>query len=74
MANEYLKKYFTMKPEVTKIYSDLESYHDYCRFNMVKFDERDLYRSENWRRSQGMASGAPRRPWSRGGMNYGARR
>jgi hypothetical protein len=39
-----------MKPEVTKIFEDLEQYKDYCRYNMLKFDERDLYRSEQYRK------------------------
>lgn len=64
MANEYLKKYLTMKPEVTKIFEDLEAYHDYCRFNMLKFDERDLYHSEQWRRSQGIQRGNARRHYN----------
>lgn len=57
MANEHLKKYLTMKPEVRQIFEDLEEYRDYCRFNMLRFDERDLYRGEMWRRSKGMARG-----------------
>jgi hypothetical protein len=61
MAKDHLKKYFVMKPEVEKIFDDLEAYHDYCRFEMLRFDERDLYRSEAWRRSQGMAP----RTWTR---------
>jgi hypothetical protein len=63
MANEHLKKYFTMKPEVTKIFEDLEAYKDYCRFHMLKFDERDLYHSEAWRRSQGQSRGGARREY-----------
>lgn len=61
MAKDHLKKYFVMKPEVSKIFDDLEAYHDYCRFEMLKFDERDLYRSEQWRRSQGLERGHARR-------------
>ena len=61
MAKEHLKKYLVLKPEVTKIFDDLEAYHDHCRFNMVKFDERDLYRSEEWRVSQGQTRGGARR-------------
>ena len=53
-----------MKPEVSKIFDDLEAYHDYCRMNMLKFDERDLYVSEQWRRSQGMQRGGARRSYS----------
>ena len=42
-----------MKPEVKRIFEDLEEYHDYCRLHMCKFDERDLYRrGTNWERMQ----------------------
>jgi hypothetical protein len=55
------KKYLVLKPEVSKIFDDLESYLDHCRFNMVKFDERDLYRSDEWRYSQGVTRNVVRK-------------
>ena len=54
---ENIKKYLTMKPEVKKIFEDLEAYLEYCRDNMLKYDERDLYQSEQWRRSKGLGRG-----------------
>jgi hypothetical protein len=47
---KYIEKYLRMKPEVNKIFEDLDAYKDYCRFNMLKFDEKDLYRSDQYRR------------------------
>ena len=47
---KYIEKYLTMKNEVKRIFDDLEQYKDYCRFNMLKFDKRDLYRSDQYRR------------------------
>ena len=47
---KYIEKYLRTKPEVNKIFDDLDAYRDYCRFNMLKFDERDLYRSEQYRK------------------------
>lgn len=47
---KYIEKYLKMKPEVTRIFEDLEAYKDYCRLNMLKYDERDLYRSDQYRR------------------------
>ncbi len=47
---KWLEKYFRMKPEVDRIFDDLEAYKNYCRFNMLKFDERDLYRSDQYRK------------------------
>jgi hypothetical protein len=50
MAEKWLEKYLRMKPEVAKIYDDLEGYKDYCRLNMLKYDEKDLYRSDQYRK------------------------
>lgn len=47
---KYIAKSLRMTNEVKQIFSDLEEYRDYCRFNMLKFNERDLYRSEQYRR------------------------
>ena len=40
-----------MKREVVQIFDDLEALHDFCRFNMVPFNEADLYNraSKVWR-------------------------
>lgn len=50
MADKKFAKHFVMKPEVTKIFDDLELYLEYCKENMLKFDERDLYKSDQWRK------------------------
>jgi len=47
---KYIEKYLRMTPEVTQIFEDLEGYKDYCRFNGLKYNERDLYRSDQYRR------------------------
>lgn len=41
-----------MKPEVTKIFDDLDEWRDHCRFNLIKFDEKDLYRSKEYKEWQ----------------------
>jgi hypothetical protein len=38
-----------MKPEVTKIYEDLDEWLDHCRWEMIKFDPKDLYRSKEYK-------------------------
>ena len=38
--------YFADRPDVVKIFTDLEAYKEFCRFNGFKFDERDLYKGE----------------------------
>ena len=43
MAQEWLKKYLRMKPEVAQIFEDLEHYFQFCRDYGYPFDERHLY-------------------------------
>lgn len=49
MAQAWLKKYLRMKPEVKKIFEDLEEWHDHCRWEMIRFEPRDLYRSREYK-------------------------
>ena len=44
------KKSTGMKPEVVKIFEELEAYHDHCRFELKKFDPADLFKSKEWQR------------------------
>ena len=41
-----------MKPEVTRIFDDLDAWLDHCRFNLLPFSPSDLYRSPEYRRFQ----------------------
>jgi hypothetical protein len=41
-----------MKPEVNKIFDDLEAWLDHCRFNLINFDPRDLYKSKEYKEFQ----------------------
>ena len=43
MAQEWLKKYLRLKPEVEQIFEDLERYHQFCKNYGYPYDERDLY-------------------------------
>lgn len=45
----YIKKTLVMKPEVSKIFDDLDRYLNHCRFNLLKFDPKDLYKSEQYK-------------------------
>ena len=47
---KFIEKTLRMSQEVTQIFNDLDEYRDYCRFNFLKFNERDLYRSEQYRK------------------------
>ena len=48
----YIQKTLKMKPEVEKIFDDLDKWLDHCRFNLLPFDPADLYKSREWRESQ----------------------
>lgn len=45
----YIQKTLGMKPEVTKIYDDLDEWLDHCRSEMINFDPKDLYKSEEYK-------------------------
>ena len=52
---KWLSKYLTMKPEVKKLFEDLEAWHDHCRLELIDYNPADLYRSKNykdWQRQQ----------------------
>jgi len=54
-----IQKTLILKPEVTKIFDDLETWLDHCRFSLLPYNEADLYRSHEykdfirWNRPQG---------------------
>lgn len=51
-----------MKPEVVKIFDDLEAWLDHCRFNLLKFDPADLYKSKDYRVFAGMKENSRKGP------------
>ena len=49
MAKNYRDvNYWESKPEIVKIFDDLEKFHDFCRFEMAPFDEAHLYNRDSW--------------------------
>jgi hypothetical protein len=45
----YVTKSFVMKPEVNKIFNDLEAWLDHCRMELIDFNPKDLYKSQEYR-------------------------
>ena len=45
------KSYFAQRPDVVKIFNDLERFKNFCRFEFLKYDEKNLYngKSREWR-------------------------
>lgn len=44
--NDY--KYFENRPDVVKIFDDLEAFLDFCRMEMFPYNEADLYNRDSW--------------------------
>ena len=48
MARNYKDyQYFANRPDVVKVWEDLEAYHDYCRLELCEFNPADLYRKDS---------------------------
>jgi hypothetical protein len=60
----WIKKYLTMKPEVSKIFTDLEKFHDFCRIELLPFDESNLYNRNSSVWNQYYAATNPRRKFN----------
>ena len=45
-----MKRFFGIKPEVRDIFQELDEYLQYCKDNMLRYDERDIYKSDQWKR------------------------
>jgi len=48
----YIQKTLRLKPEVNKIFDDLDAWLDHCRINLYPFNPADLYRSQEYRNFQ----------------------
>jgi hypothetical protein len=59
-----------MKPEVVKIFDDLEALHNFCRIELLPFNEADLYNrnSKVWRDYEN--SKRPKRQWNNDKPRY----
>lgn len=58
------QRYFDRRPDIVKIFEDLEAFHDFCRIELLPFNEADLYNkhSKVW---QSYEKGhRPRKPWN----------
>jgi hypothetical protein len=53
-----------MKPEVVKIFNDLDNLLNFCRFELLPYNPSDLYNREShvWRAFE--SSRRPKRQWS----------
>lgn len=63
MANEWLTKYLRMKPEVSDIFEDLETYKKFCVDYGYVFDEAHLYNERNSTYNEYLKYARGREPW-----------
>ena len=59
--NDY--KYFENRPDVVRVFNDLDSYLDWCRIELQPYDPADLYRKDSATYQAYLQSKRPRRPW-----------
>ncbi len=64
MAKQYSGSYFENRPDIVKIFDDLEKFYDYCRFEMVEFNPANLYNRESQIWNNYFHSTRPRKPWN----------
>jgi len=79
MAKNYRDvNYFENRPDIVKIFDDLEAFHDFCRFEMCEFNEANLYNRSSQIWNNYYHSTRPRKPrgewngnreYNRGGNN-----
>ena len=64
MARNYKDySYFENRPDVVRIFDDLDAYLHFCRIELRDFNPADLYRRESANYSAYLASKRPRRPY-----------
>jgi hypothetical protein len=56
-------RYFENRPDVVRVWDDLDSYHNWCRFQLCEFNPADLYKKESINYQAYLASKRPRRPY-----------
>lgn len=62
MARNYKDyQYFANRPDVVKVWEDIDAWLDHCRFNLMDFNPADVYRTQaykDWaRRKNGFRTG-----------------
>lgn len=63
----WLNKYLTMKPDVEKVFDDLDAYLDFCRFELRDFNPAHLYDRSNINYRAYLDSLRPPRQWQERG-------
>ena len=64
MAKNYKDySYFENRPDVVRIFDDLEAFQDFCRLELREFNPAELYKKDAPNYGAYLASRRPRRPY-----------
>ncbi len=64
MAKNYKEiSYFSERPDIVKIFDDLDAFRDFCRLEMAPFNEADLYNRASWAWRNYEKSLKPKKAW-----------
>ncbi len=55
--------YFENRPDVVKVFDDLDDYLNFCRFELCDFNPADLYRKDSVNYQAYLNSKRPRKPY-----------
>ena len=65
MAKNYKEiDYFASRPDIVKLFDDLDAFRDYCRIELHPFDESHLYNRESWVWRNFEKTRRPRKPFT----------
>jgi hypothetical protein len=65
MAKNYKEvSYFSTRPDIVKLFEDLEAFHNWCRSELCEFNEGHLYNRESWQWRNFDKSRRPKKPFT----------
>ena len=65
MAKNYKDvNYFETRPDIVKIFDDLDAFRDYCRLELIEFNEAHLYNRDAWQWRNYEKSQRPKKQWN----------
>ena len=74
MAKNYKDySYFENRPDVVRIFEDLEAFQDFCRLELREFNPAELYKKDAPNYGAYLASKRPRRPYQGNKPRYEGR-
>ena len=59
----WLNKYLVMKPEIERVFDELDTYLDFCRFELRDYNPAHLYDKSNQNYCAFLDSQRPRKDW-----------